>query len=77
MYTFLAIIGLALELNAQQAEYMDGITTTAGFKVVIHDPKVMPFPEDQGISISPGFESSVGIRVVSISNWNWSHVFFS
>ena len=65
---FSYVVGLALELNAQQAEYMVGITTTAGFKVVIHDPKVMPFPEDEGISISPGFESSIGIRVVSISS---------
>ncbi|XP_072030473.1 epithelial sodium channel subunit beta-like [Amphiura filiformis] len=61
------LYGLSLELNAQQGEYMQGITATAGFKVVIHSPNEMPFPEDHGLSISPGFETSIGVRVVDIA----------
>ena len=61
----ITIIGLALELYAEQVEYMD-LTPTAGFKIVTHNPHEMPFPEDEGISISPGYETSIGIRVVSL-----------
>ena len=45
-------------------EYMAEVADTVGFKILIHSQSVMPFPEDDGISISPGTSTSIGISKV-------------
>lgn len=56
--------GLQVIININQAEYSDMIGDTAGVRMVIHPQNRMPFPEDEGITISPGRATSVGIRQV-------------
>ena len=56
--------GLSLELYIQQIEYIGTLSPAAGVRVLIHPRSSMPFPEDQGISIPPGYETSIGIRKV-------------
>jgi hypothetical protein len=55
--------GLSLLLNVETDEYVQ-FSDTVGIKIVVHPPDVMPFPEDQGITIAPGFATSVAIRRV-------------
>ncbi|XP_013418967.1 acid-sensing ion channel 4 [Lingula anatina] len=58
--------GLTVELNIQQEEYLP-VIAEAGVRVVITDHKSVPFPEDNGLSVSPGFYSAVGMSMVEIS----------
>ncbi|KAJ8029869.1 Amiloride-sensitive sodium channel subunit gamma-2 [Holothuria leucospilota] len=64
------LYGLSLELFLEQWEYISDVQQAAGMRVSIHDQGTMPFPENNGISIEPGTEASVGVRsktyVVSI-----------
>ncbi|KAK2160274.1 hypothetical protein LSH36_137g07058 [Paralvinella palmiformis] len=59
--------GLHVIININQAEYSDVIGDTAGVRMVIHPQNRMPFPEDEGITISPGRATSVGIRQVVVT----------
>ena len=38
---------------------------TAGIRLVVHSQARMPFPEDEGITVSPGHSTSIGMRKVS------------
>ncbi|XP_070190671.1 degenerin-like protein unc-105 [Littorina saxatilis] len=52
--------GLSLLLNVESEEYMKQ-SQTVGFKVLIHPSDSMPFPEDDGVIVSPGFATSIGV----------------
>ena len=56
--------GLHLIVNVNQAEYLDTVSDTAGIRLVVHPRNRMPFPEDEGITVSPGRSTSIGIRQV-------------
>ena len=56
--------GLYLVLYVQQDEYIHPLTPAAGVRMVVHDQNEMPFPEDDGISIAPGLETSVALKKV-------------
>ena len=51
-------------LNVNQKEYLPKLLDTAGIRLVVHEPGRIPFPEDEGITASPGYSTSVGIRKV-------------
>ncbi|KAJ8029871.1 Amiloride-sensitive sodium channel subunit gamma [Holothuria leucospilota] len=54
--------GLSLELFIEHEEYLRTLTDTAGIVLVVHESDKMPLPEDDGIQISTGFNTAVGIR---------------
>ncbi|XP_063955787.1 degenerin mec-10-like [Lytechinus pictus] len=58
--------GLSLELFVEQDEYVEGMTQEAGFRVKIHHPSNMPFPAEDGILISPGFNTAIGLRMLEL-----------
>ncbi|GIX77045.1 FMRFamide-activated amiloride-sensitive sodium channel [Caerostris extrusa] len=58
--------GLTLELNVESEEY-SWLTKSVGARVVIHDPYQEPTPEDQGINVSPGFETVLGLSRVAMN----------
>ena len=53
-----------MELNIEQSEYVGHLTEKAGVRVDISNIGEMPFPLEQGISLAPGFATSVGMRKV-------------
>lgn len=57
-------LGLKLILNIQQDEYVNAITEGAGARVVVHSQDYMPLPGDEGILVSPGDITSIGMRQV-------------
>ncbi|PIK51832.1 putative degenerin deg-1-like [Apostichopus japonicus] len=61
------LYGLTMEIYLEQTEYIPAIQQAAGLRLSIHDQKTMPFPEDNGISVSPGTETSVGVRAVQLT----------
>jgi len=48
-------------LNVQQYEYVPQAGDTAGVIVSILPQHQMPFPEDDGIMVSPGHATSIGL----------------
>ena len=52
-------------INIQQDQYVSEIGNTAGVIVLVHRQNLMPFPEDHGILVSPGYETDVSFSVVS------------
>lgn len=53
-------------MNVNQDEYVRGAEGTAGISLLIHPQRSMPFPEDEGMTISPGHSTSIGLSKVSI-----------
>jgi len=51
-------------VNIDQKDYIPNIGDTSGIRVVVHPQRQMSFPEDDGVTISPGYFSSIAIRKV-------------
>jgi len=60
----LSFAGLTMTININQHEYLKAAGDTAGAVVVIRPQNQMPFPEDDGIIVSPGHATSVAITQV-------------
>ena len=63
-------------MNIEQYEYVDQLTQTAGAAVLISERGKMPFPYEEGISVAPGFSTSLGIRMVTIKVVLMANIFF-
>ncbi|KHN78989.1 FMRFamide-activated amiloride-sensitive sodium channel, partial [Toxocara canis] len=61
------LYGLSVTLYVADKEYLARHSQGAGFKVEVHPPEYVPFPEDKGFTISPGVMTSVGIKQMRIS----------
>ena len=48
----------------EQSEYASELTEVAGVRVLVHSQEKMPFPEDEGLSVSPARLTYVGINLV-------------
>ena len=55
------LIGLKVLFNIQQDEYTSAASDTAGVAFLISPQNQMPFPEEQGIIVSPGFVTEIAI----------------
>ena len=62
------ILGLQLELNAEQYEYVSELTDETGIRVFIGTQNVMPFPYELGISVAPGYSTGVMLRKVNVTS---------
>ena len=62
------ILGLELEINAEQYEYVSELTDEAGIRVFIGTQNVMPFPYELGISVAPGYSTGVMLRKVNVTS---------
>jgi len=54
-----------MTLNINQNEYVTETGDVAGAVVVIRPQNQMPFPEDDGIIVSPGHATSIAITQVN------------
>ena len=59
-------VGLTLEFNIQQSEYISALAPDAGIRVSIHERGTYPFPEDDGFTVAPGSATSVALKQVVI-----------
>ena len=59
--TYMRDAGLTMTVNVQQYEYVTEAGDTAGIVVSILPQNQLPFPEDDGIMISPGHATSIAI----------------
>lgn len=58
--------GLKLNLNIESNEYVPEISQAAGARIVIHPQGEMPFPDEEGVNLVPGFSTAIGVRRVEI-----------
>ena len=69
LFNYIWFLGLSLELNIEQEQYIGALTPEAGVRIHISDQREMPFPLDKGLSLAPGYATSIGMRKVgSISH---------
>ncbi|CAG0920530.1 unnamed protein product [Notodromas monacha] len=54
--------GLKLILNVESEEYLSSFTPDVGVRVVVHSNNQIPFPEDSGIDIAPGYTTAIGVK---------------
>ncbi|KAK3725318.1 hypothetical protein QZH41_012013 [Actinostola sp. cb2023] len=59
--------GLVIEFDTQQEEYIDQLTQDAGAVVQVSPRGQMPFPFEEGLSLAPGFSTSIGLDMIRIS----------
>ena len=57
-------INFQLWLNIEQWDYVPWLTDGAGAVVAVHDPGTYPAPEDQGVSLQPGWQTDVAVTLV-------------
>ena len=55
-----------MRLMVEQLNYLTSVSDSAGVRLVVHDQRSMPFPEDDGISIGPGTKTFVGFKRVRL-----------
>ncbi|XP_022808877.1 acid-sensing ion channel 1C-like [Stylophora pistillata] len=59
-------LGLTLEINIEQDEYISQLSQEAGVRVFLGGQEEMPFPREQGISVAPGYSTAIQLRKVII-----------
>ena len=58
-----------MRVMVEQVNYLTSVSDTAGLRLVVHDQRSMPFPEDDGISIGPGTKTFVGFKRVRLRKY--------
>lgn len=56
--------GLEIELNIEEQQYIS-LTKSSGIRLVVHNPNELPHPEENGINVSPDFETHVAVTKIS------------
>lgn len=64
LFSLYPLKGLKLNLFIESFQYVPELSQTAGARIVIHNQGEMPFPDEEGINLVPGFSTSVGVRRV-------------
>lgn len=61
------LMGLILELNIEQDEYVPALAPDAGVRIIVHKRGIYPIPEDKGINIPTGFKTSISMKKKDIT----------
>ena len=54
-------------VNINQSNYASQAGDIAGLRVIVLSQNQIAFPEDEGITVSPGYFTSIGLRLVGIA----------
>ncbi|KAL5007618.1 hypothetical protein ScPMuIL_016424, partial [Solemya velum] len=60
------LYGISITLNLENFEFIDDFRRGYGARLVIHQPGTMPMPDQEGITLSAGYETTVSLKKVSI-----------
>ena len=63
-YALTFYLGIKLTLNLEVDEYVKNFASGYGVRVVIHEPGTFPLPAEEGMTLSPGYETSIGLKAV-------------
>lgn len=59
--------GLKMILQVEKFEQAENFLDGSGVRLVIHEPGTLPFPEEEGFTLSPGYETSIGMKMVALT----------
>lgn len=62
----LLVKGLKMILQVEKFEQAENFLDGSGVRLVIHEPGTLPFPEEEGFTLSPGYETSIGMKMVGL-----------
>lgn len=66
--------GLTLDLFVNQNEYIPSLSQEAGVRVLLTAERSIPFPVDEGFTVSPGFATSIGLRKVCVKLSRFAYI---
>ena len=55
---------MILTLNIDQNDYVSEAGSVAGVRVSVSAQNMMPFPEDDGLTVGPGYATFIGLAQV-------------
>ncbi|XP_078319796.1 FMRFamide-activated amiloride-sensitive sodium channel-like [Crassostrea virginica] len=67
------LLGLRLVLNIETKEYIQNYMDATGLRLVIHEPGTLPFPEEEGFTLNPNYETTIGMRMLTIHRASEPH----
>jgi len=56
--------GMSMTLNLENHESFQDMTEGYGLRLVLHEIGSFPLPSEEGMTISGGYETSLGIKLV-------------
>ncbi|XP_045176367.2 degenerin mec-4-like [Mercenaria mercenaria] len=59
--------GIKMTLNLEIDEYVSNFSTGYGIRLVLHEPGTYPLPTDEGLTLGPGTETNIGLKLVRLS----------
>nr|XP_022345432.1 degenerin mec-10-like [Crassostrea virginica] len=59
--------GLKMILQVETFEHVNEFVDGTGIRLVIHEPGTLSFPAEEGFTLSSGYETSIGMKMVSLS----------
>ncbi|KAK7073350.1 hypothetical protein SK128_014299 [Halocaridina rubra] len=65
--------GLRLTLNIAYEQYIALLSPDIGARVIVHSPRQLPFPEDEGFNVAPGRSISIAIQRKNIKRVGHPH----
>ncbi|WAR23026.1 SCNuncharacterized [Mya arenaria] len=60
----MSAVGLSLLWYLESSEYLSGVTTGYGARLLLHEPDSYPYPAQEGIFIPASMETSIGLKMV-------------
>ena len=63
------MLGLSLVVNINQDSYPFQAGDIAGIRVVVLDQNQLAFPEDEGVTVGPGYETFMELEQVWFLCW--------
>ncbi|XP_063420400.1 degenerin deg-1-like [Mytilus trossulus] len=58
--------GMVLTINLENHEAVEDLTEGYGMRMVVHEPKSFPLPLEEGLTVSGGYETSIGLKMTRI-----------
>ncbi|WAR23025.1 SCNuncharacterized [Mya arenaria] len=68
-----SVVGLSMQLYLESSEYLSGVTTGYGARLLLHEPDSYPYPAHEGIFIPASMETSIGLKMTYIERANGSY----
>lgn len=51
-------------LQLEKFEHIEHYVDGSGFRLVLHEPGTFPFPVAEGFTLSAGYETTIGMKMV-------------
>jgi hypothetical protein len=55
-----------MTLNIETKEYLEDYVDAFGMRLVIHEPGTFPFPEEEGFTLNPHYETTISMKLVGM-----------